>query len=157
MLSTSSLISQVNIMLMIDISSILQQWPSSSSFPKILAVLSSPLCLPWCLVILSSLSLYPLKPQDVPVSFSFVPHETPNSIHLKYIRDWEWKNVFVREATQKKEKKITTRVNYLQKWRTQPPTLPLFHNNFSHFWNLKINVFLQLLRVCEWGGLTKTR
>ena len=33
------------------------------------------------------------------------------------------------------------------KMETSP--LPLFHNNFSHFWNLKINVFLQLLRVCE--------
>ena len=29
----------------------------------------------------------------------------------------------------------------------QKPTV----NNFSRFWNLKINVFLQLLRVCEWG------
>ena len=36
------------------------------------------------------------------------------------------------------------------------PPLPLFHNNFSRFRNLKIDVFLQLLRVCEWGGLTKS-
>ena len=34
--------------------------------------------------------------------------------------------------------------------------LPLFHNNFSRFRNLKIDVFLQLLRVCEWGGLAKS-
>ena len=32
----------------------------------------------------------------------------------------------------------------------------IFHNNSSHFRNLKIDVFLQLLRVCEWGGLTKS-
>ena len=36
------------------------------------------------------------------------------------------------------------------------PPLPLFHNNFSRFRNLKIDVFLQLLRVCEWGGLAKS-
>ena len=61
----------------------------------------------------------------------------------------------VREATKKKqEKNFTTVVNYLQKWRTP---LPLFHNNFSHFWNLKIDVFLQLLRVSDLGELTKTR
>ena len=30
-------------------------------------------------------------------------------------------------------------MNYLQKWRTPP--LPLFHNNFSRFRNLKIDVF----------------
>ena len=40
----------------------------------------------------------------------------------------------------KQEQNFTTVVNYL----------PLFHNNFSHF-HMKINVFLQLLRVCEWG------
>ena len=34
--------------------------------------------------------------------------------------------------------------------------LALFHNNFSRFWNLKNDVFLQLLRVCEWGGLPKS-
>ena len=33
--------------------------------------------------------------------------------------------------------------------RIQDPSLPLFHNNFSHFLNLIIDVFLQLLRVCE--------
>ena len=59
---------------------------------------------------------------------------------------------------------------YRQKWKRWPKAittivtiirsklhLPIFHNNFSHFWSLKINVFLQLLRVCEWGELTKTR
>ena len=50
----------------------------------------------------------------------------------------------VREGTKKKQKKyFTTVVNHLQKWRTPPPPISL---HFSHFQNLKIDVFLQLLR-----------
>ena len=54
----------------------------------------------------------------------------------------------------KKSKKTSQQVWTISK-NGEPP-LPLFHNNFSRFRNLKINVFLQLLRVCEWGGLAKS-
>ena len=33
--------------------------------------------------------------------------------------------------------------------KIQDPSLPLIHNNFSRFLNSKIDVFSQLLRVCE--------
>ena len=48
----------------------------------------------------------------------------------------------------KKSKKISQQVGNIPK-NGEPPPLPLFHNNFSRFWNLKIDVFLKLLRVCE--------
>ena len=55
---------------------------------------------------------------------------------------------------QKKSKKSSQQVWTISK-NGEPP-FPLFYNNFHHFWNLKIDVLLQLLRVCEWGRLTKS-
>ena len=60
----------------------------------------------------------------------------------------------IREATKKKGKIFHNKCELSPKMENPP--LPLFHNNFSRFRNLKIDVFLQLLRVCEWGGLTKS-
>ena len=56
--------------------------------------------------------------------------------------------ILFREATKKKVKKTSQQVCTISK-NGEP--LPLFHNNFSRFQNVKIDVFLQLLRVCEWG------
>ena len=53
----------------------------------------------------------------------------------------------------KQEKKFTTVVNYLQKWRTPP--LPLFHNKFSRFRNLKIDVFFAIIKSLWMRGIDK--
>ena len=50
-------------------------------------------------------------------------------------------NHLLREATKKKSKKTSQQVWTISKNGETPPPLPLFHNNFSRFRNLKIDVF----------------
>ena len=59
----------------------------------------------------------------------------------------------IREAT-KKRKKISQQVWTISE-NGEP--LPLFHNNFSHFRNLKINVFFAIIKSLRMRGIDKNK
>ena len=68
------------------------------------------------------------------------------SIMTIYYPPWRYVMIMLlREATKKESKKTTQQVWTISK-NGEPPPLPLFHNKFSRFWNLKIKWMIEMTK-----------